>query len=147
MKLTFGKHKGKCVETVILKEPEYALWILNKEDASEPLAHIRKEVRRLIKVFDSKPFTIQCYGCHRRKATQFSLANPSPFAYWWCDECNPRSEGCDGPMSVGRTYKEAMQYAQLCLRKDHTKGLIRNLAEGKGLPKRVGDRQAEEFFR
>ena len=147
MKLTFGKHKGKSVEIVVLKEPEYAMWILRKERAGEPLAHIRKEVRRLINVFDSKPFTCKCYGCHGNTATRFSLAHPSPSAYWWCDECNPRSMGCDGPLSVGQTYQQAMQYAELCLGKDHTKGLMRDLAEAKGLPKRVGEKQAEEFFR
>jgi hypothetical protein len=147
MKLTFGKHKGKSVETVVLKEPDYALWILSIEDAEEPLAHIRKEVQRLIDVFDSKPFVCKCYGCHCRTATRFSLAHPSPSAYWWCDECNPRSSGCDGLLTIGRMYEEAMQYAGYCLRKDHTKSLIRNLAEAKGLPERVGEKQAEEFFR
>lgn len=147
MKLTFGKHKGKSVEIVVLKEPEYAMWILSKEDADEPLAHIRKEVQRLINVFDSKPFARKCYGCSRRTTTRVSLAPPSPSAYWWCDECNPRSMGCDGLLSIVQTYQEAMQYAGLCLRKNHTKGLIRDLAEAKGLPKRVGEKQAEEFFR
>jgi hypothetical protein len=56
--------------------------------------------------------------------------------------------GCDGLLTGGRTYQEAMDYAELCcLGKHHTKNLIRSLAEAKGLPKRVGYGQAEEFFR
>jgi hypothetical protein len=147
MKLTFGKHKGKSVEAVVLKEPEYALWILNQEAANEPLAHIKKEVRRLINVFDSKSFTCKCYGCHFKTATKFSLAHPSPSAYWWCEKCDPLSGGCDGLMTVGRTYQEAMQYSKLCcLRKNHTKNLIRSIAKAKGLPNRVSEKQLKEFF-
>jgi len=145
MKLTFGKHKGKSVETIVLKNPDYAMWLLSKTDAGEPLSHIRKEIARLIRVFDSKSFVCKCYGCYET-ATRFSLAHPSPSAYWWCDKCSPRSRGCDGLLSVGHTYKEAMQFAALALRKDHTIGLIRDIAEAKGLPKRVGEKQAAEFF-
>ena len=145
MKLTFGKHKGKSVETIVLKHPDYAMWLLSKTDAGEPLAHIRKEVARLIRFFDSKPFVYRCYGC-RKSATRFSLAHPSPTAYWWCDKCNPRSMGCDELLSVGHTYEKAMQYAALALGKDQARGLIRDIAEAKGLPKRVGEKQAKEFF-
>lgn len=145
MKLTFGKYKGMSVETIVLKHPDYAMWLLSKTDAGEPLAHIRKEVACLIRIFDSKPFVCRCYRCHKT-ATRFSLAHPSPSVYWWCDECSPRSMGCDGLLSVGYTYEEAMQYAGLALRKDHTRGLIRDIAEAKGLPLRVGEKQATEFF-
>lgn len=147
MIITIGKeHKGKSVEIVVLKEPDYTMWVLHKEDAGQQLAFIQKEVRRLISIFDSKPFTCKCYGCQRSTATRFSLAHPSPSPYWWCDKCSPRSMGCDGLLSVGRTYREAMQYAGLRLGKDLTGGLIRDLAEAKGLPKRVGEKQAEIFF-
>jgi hypothetical protein len=145
MKLRFGKHKGKSVETIVLKHPDYAMWLLSQTDAGEPLAYIRKEVARLICVFDSKPFICRCYGCHKI-ALRFSLAHPSPSAYWWCEQCSPRSMGCDGLLSIGRTYEEAMQYAKIALREDHTRSLIRNIAEAKGLPKRVGEKQAMEFF-
>jgi hypothetical protein len=144
MRFTVGEHTGRSVETVVLKEPDYVMWMLNK-DVQGPLAYIKNEVRRLIEIFDSKPFTCPC-RCGKT-ATRFSLAPPSPLLYWWCDECDPYSSGYDKLLTVGQAYREAMVYAKLHhLPKDQTKGLIRRLAEAKGLPKRVTEEQAEEFF-
>jgi hypothetical protein len=148
LKLTFGKHEGKSVEVVVLKEPEYAMWIFRKEDASGPLADIRKEVLRLINVFNSKPPTRNCSGCNLKMATRFSLASYTTGPYWWCDECDPRSIVYYKSLTLGKTYQDAMEYARRHrLIKDHIKVLLRNIAEAKGLPRRVGEKQAEAFFR
>lgn len=148
MVINFGEHKGKdkLVETVILKEPALIMWILNKKDADGPLVHIRKEVLRLIKIFDSKPFIKKCVGCHGRLATRFSLAHPSSPAYWWCDVCNPCSMGCDSHLTVGRTYENALQYAKLFPHSFDLKCFIKEFAEAKGLPRKVGAKQAVNFF-
>ena len=122
------------------------MWILDKTEPYGQLIQVRKEVLRLIKVFDSKPFILKCFGCKRRPATRFSLAIPNSSPYWWCDVCSPRSMGCDGLLTVGKTYQVALQYAERYLRKGHTKSLIRVLAEAKGLPKRVGETQSVNFF-
>jgi len=55
--------------------------------------------------------------------------------------------GCERFLYVGRIYQEAIQYAGYFVGKDHKRGLIRDLAEAKGLPKYVGEKQAEIFFR
>ncbi len=146
MKFTFGEHKGKSVDFVILKEPDYVQWILSMSNANGPLIQVRNEVLRLISIFDSKPFIIKCFGCKRRPATRLSLAHPTSSPYWWCDVCSHLSMGCDSHLTIVRTYENALLYSKLFPQSFDLKSFILDLAKAKGLPPRVGEPQATNFF-
>ena len=54
MQVGFGKHKDKSVAMLVLKEPAYVDWLCKTPDPSGPLARVKVEAQRLIKIFDSK---------------------------------------------------------------------------------------------
>ena len=56
MDITFGKHEGKTVAELVIKEPKYVNWILDRTNPSGPMALVIREINRLINIFDSKPF-------------------------------------------------------------------------------------------
>ena len=68
---------------------------------------------------------------------------------WWCDDGNP------DPFLVLNTrvhlitsYRDALSHVEhYCKgRKSGYQALTRDLTQAKGLPKRVGEKQAESFF-
>lgn len=147
MKFPFGKHRGKSFELLMLKEPDYILWVLsNVKDKPAVTA----EIHRLMGKFDSKPVLRQCMGS-KCKATasyctvyQGNVVSP----VWWCDNCNPHSKGANaGKLYRIETYHDALEHCSLfCSRKESFKSLIKSIAEAKGLPSRVGEKQAQAFF-
>ena len=148
----FGKHRGKSVELVVLKFPDYAAWMSRKKNKSGGLQEAMSLIRKLVKRFDSKPFVVKCSGqdCEnlatRCSVYKDNVVDPA----WWCDECNHYSYGArPGHLAVVSTYVQALNHiGEYCGGKAtlHQK-LIRELARAKGLPKRVGEKQAREFLK
>ena len=67
MKVTFGKHAGKSVELLMLKEPSYIKWVLDKESPTGAMEKVKSHIQQLIQIFDAKPFTgKQCRAKNRR---------------------------------------------------------------------------------
>jgi hypothetical protein len=67
--------------------------------------------------------------------------------FFWCDKCDPLSTGARRPRII-YSLIELLQHVDWnaggnrgCKRR-----MVRQLAEAKGLPKRVGENQAMEFF-
>ena len=149
MLIPFGRHKGKSVEWVMLKDPSYTHWVLNEPNPQGKLIDVKNEILRLMYIFDCKPFIRECTGCKERLATRASLCDDNPIPWWWCNECEPdllltRKDRID--MII--TYREALNHVANCCggRKGDLNYLIRVLAQAKGLPKRVGEEQAQLFF-
>jgi hypothetical protein len=73
--IAFGKHAGKTVEVLVLKDPDYVHWILAQSEPSGPLARIRAEVLRLMAVFDAKAlwsfFQVTCHASGSVAARSF----------------------------------------------------------------------------
>jgi hypothetical protein len=66
-----------------------------------------------------------------------------------CDECNPDPIGVlEGRIQIVETYMDALTHVgNYCKsRKSDYRFLIRAFAQAKGLPKRVGEAQAQAFF-
>lgn len=150
MKVGFGKHKDKSVATIVLKEPGYVAWVLSESRPSGPLARVKAEAQRLIAFFDSKPYQRRCHGhgC-TKSATYCTVYRNNVYGpMWWCDDCNPYQMGAtDGKLSGIRTYNDAINHCNVfCTRRDALKDLVKIMAHAKGLPKRVGEKQAAEFF-
>lgn len=148
MDIGFGVHKGKSVEEILLKEPSYALWVLSIQNAYGQMLAVKNEIQRLIGVFNRRPFIAICHRC-RRPATRGSFYRQNTLAMYWCENCDPYSEGADdGKLSIVSTFEEAADHVQLYCqnRKGDLTTVIRNLAIAKGSPKRIGKPQASEFF-
>jgi hypothetical protein len=95
------------------------------------------------------PFLRKCTGCKERLGTRASLRDDSPIPFWWCNECEPDLiETLKGRIHIVTTYTQAFDHIRNYCggRKGDLSYLIHFLAEAKGLPKRVGEKQAQEFF-
>jgi hypothetical protein len=149
MIIQHGKHTDKSVELVMLKDPSYIEWILNEPNPNGWLITVKQEILRLINIFDRKPFIRKCIGCKERVAIRASLCDDNPIPWWWCNECEPNlNEILKGRIHMVITYTQALNHIQNYCggRKGDLDFLIRTLAEAKGLPKRVGEKQARSFF-
>jgi hypothetical protein len=67
---------------------------------------------------------------------------------WWCDDCDPYQMGArEGKLSSIKTYQDAiLLHLQFRTPKGFLKDLVKIIAIGKGLPRRVGQKDAEEIF-
>lgn len=150
MYLKFGKHSNKTVETLILKDPAYILWILTETNPKGRLLLVKTEAQRLIRIFDFKPFSRNCQGRDCTKpATSLSVYGDNIYSpMWWCDDCNPYQMGArDGKLSTIKTYQDAiLHHLHFRTPKGFLKDLVKIMAIEKGLPKRLGTKEAEEFF-
>ena len=134
----------------MLKEPGYVHWLL-EESVTGPLLALKKEVDRLIKKFDQKPFQGKCNGnACSAQASQLSVYGNNLLPYWWCDNCDPYQTGAvSGKLQIFRSYSVALSHVELyCVsRQSEYKELIKTMAQAKGLPSRVGEPQAVAFFK
>jgi hypothetical protein len=151
--IDFGKYAGKPLELLVLKEPGYVAWILKQQSAAGRMKSVQIEAKRLIALFNAKPFLKDCFGQSHgpRKATRCSVYGSSVNApYWWCSTCNPYESGAaPGKLQSVATYESALRHVDFFYggRGADYKSLIRALAEAKGLPSRVGEKQAKVFLR
>ena len=149
--LTFGKNAGTSVEKLVLKDPKYVHWMLKQADAKGGLKLAQAHAAKCIKRFDAKPFVKTCSGqnCHATATRCTVYSNNVSDPYWWCDTCDPYQSGANrGKLQVLKTYAEAYHHVQLyCSDRvsDH-KDIVLAMAKAKGLPARVGDAQALQFF-
>jgi len=151
MLVTFGKHKGKSLETLVIKEPDYIKWVLDQYAAEGPLAKLREEAVRLTSIFDNKPILRQCLGhqCTKRSVRFTAYTGVWSPLYYWCAKCDPYEQGAlKGKLTVLTRYREALQHVEFSCYGDKAgyKAIIRDIALAKGLPQRSGESQVESFF-
>jgi hypothetical protein len=143
MRFQSGKHAGKTLDEVLLKQPDFAQWYIRKY----PDAPAAKEFDRLMRKFDAKPFTKKC-RCGK-PATGASTYQNSPSLMFWCDECPPHSSGAErGKVAAVTSIRGVLGHIDWTADgyRAWKRDIVRKLAEGKGLPKRVGEQQALAFF-
>lgn len=137
------------MEELVLKEPTYVKWLI-KQTVSGPLLAMKNEANNLIQKFDDKPYKIKCCGQNCDKAaTRLSVYQDNVSPYWWCDTCDPYEKGANnGKLKILRKYTDALLHIQFFCNdnKKDCKNLIKVMAQGKGLPLRVGEQQAQAFF-
>ena len=152
MMIEFGKYRGMSVELLMLRDPGYANWICSQPGNVGKLAEARAQARKLARHFDRKPFVVECCGGNCKNiATRFSVFKDASLdPVWWCSECTPYSLGASpGRLAVLSRFVPAIDHVVLyCGGKGASfKKLIREFARAKGLPLRVGEKQALEFFK
>ena len=151
MYITLKNGKNILLELLMLKNPKYVRWILHFKgiyghyvDAKE------EEIPHLMNLFDSKPILKKCFkkDCNNMP-TRFAINEYNGAVCCFCDSCKIDNEG--GTYSWSNpihTYNEALNYARYHGGNTKTsfKYLITKMAEAKGLPKRVGEKEAMRFF-
>ena len=110
------------------------------------------EARRLIARFNSKPLVKDCFGepgAHH-KATRCTVYGKNVMApRWWCDTCDPYQSGANaGKLQAVASYEDALDHVGFWCggHSADYKSLIKALAQAKGLPAHVGEKQAAAFF-
>ena len=154
MQVTFGKHVGKSVELLMIKEPNYISWILGQDSPRGAMAKMKSHVEQLIYIFDAKPFTEKkCYSATcSNQATRLTMyeENLIPLPFWWCDTCDPYQTGANrGKLRFLMGYLSALQYVRSFCggKKSDYVTIIKRIAQSKGLPHRVGELQVQKFFK
>lgn len=150
MIIRFGKHHGESAENVVLRDPQYVMWVMGQTPATGAFARLASEFRRLIERFDERPIVGCCggYGCER-PATCSTIHRGSCIPRWWCGGCDPTAvRNPPGKLIRVRSYLEVCQYAVMYSngRRADTARLIRAIAQSKGLEDRVGEVEASAFF-
>lgn len=151
MEVTFGKHQGKSIETLVIKEPTYTAWMLLVESPTGQMKSVQKRARQLVSCFDDKPIIIECYGkgCGNRATRCTIYLNNVATPHWWCDECDPYQSGANpGKLQAVQTYQQALGHVDMYCkgRVTDARNLVRSLAQAKGLPARITEGNAKKFL-
>ncbi len=150
MNIEFGKYKGKCVELLFFNEPNYIKWILKQRNTFGVFKEVQGEIEALVELFDKMDFQVKCDGkdcCNYATYCTVYETNVKSIN-WWCSDCNPR-QLCAIPWRLHRIskYKEVLEHADIFkASKSDYKQLMRTIGEAKGLPLRLGEKQAVNFF-
>lgn len=144
----FGKHQGRFVEELILKEPEYIRWILDIANPRGSMLEVVEAAVRLIGLFDAKPLIKPCRGAGCGKpATRCVVYGQTLSLSFWCNDCDPYSLGAArGMLRSFPGYRDACMQPWGTGNPKELKTLIRDVARAKGLPDRVGQSEAIAFF-
>ena len=145
MRFQSGKRAGKTTEEVLLKFPDWALWNVN----NYPDSKHSKEFVTLGKTFAAKPFTKRCDGGCGKLATRGTAYGGSPDLMFWCNHCSPTQNGASGSkLTVVRTIGDVLRHIGRTAdgNRAYSRTIVRQLAEAKGLPTRVGEKHALAFF-
>jgi hypothetical protein len=140
MRFKSGKHDGKTYEEVLLKQPDFAQWYMQKY----PDTGVSKEFKRLISKFGAKPFTVKCYLC-KNLASRASTYSNNPDLMFFCDDHEPHQSGASkAKVQAVTRLEEVLQHIDWTAdgHRGWKRRIVRGLAEGKGLPKRLGEKQA-----
>jgi hypothetical protein len=140
-----GKHEGKSTQEVLLKKPDFAQWYIGQHPNSPPARAFVQHMRD----FDSKPFTQKCDGGCGSLASRASTYRGSATLYFWCSRCNPYESGAEeSKLTIVSTIGEVLQHIDWTASSNRNlkRRIVRSLARAKGLPARVGEKQAIEFL-
>jgi len=146
MRFKSGNHEGETTEEVLLKHPNFAQWTIERY----PESPRGQAFIRLSQEFDEKPFTADCHEKCGLKATRATACRDSSGLYFWCDECDPFSTGARQVAVIYVIYTLSELLRHVDSNADGNRALkrriVRRLAKAKGLPKRVGEEEALNFF-
>jgi hypothetical protein len=145
MDISSGKHQGKTSQIVALNHPDYVSYYLNSEYHNSKLG---QALKHHVAKMDAKPFITECFHC-KKPATRATAYQNNPDLMFWCDDCNPYGAGAvTGKLRTIKTYSDAVSHIAFTANghKGFMKTIIRNLAEAKGLAKRVTVDKAAAFF-
>jgi hypothetical protein len=152
MKITVGKDKGTEIHELFFSNPKFIGWALHETNPGTRLFYCITEMKRLIDIFDKKPFEIKCFGrdC-TKKSTRLTAAKGNIQSYFfWCNKCDPFQMGATpGKIASLSTYLQATSFVtRYCSgRKKDYVYIIRKMAQAKNIfEKRLTQQQIESCF-
>jgi hypothetical protein len=149
MIITFGEYRGRSVEWLVLKRPDYVKWILDQPTPTWPLAGVKSEVLRLIPIFDAKPILKTCSEHYTLPLSGFTTWKGNPHNLCAvCDLCDPSQQGpVPEELKVIRTYKDALDFIRSGdARRCDYRLAINTIARAKGFPERSSPARIRKFF-
>jgi hypothetical protein len=149
MQITIGKHAGETTEQVVLKKASYARWVMGQSSATGTLAAVRRDILKLVDVYDAKAIVKPCHKCAGEATRASAYQNNHVDLYVWCDTCDPYSAGANkGKLTTVKTYRDLLRHVEFSCG-GTAKGydaIIRSMAKAKGLPARVTQKAIDDFF-
>jgi hypothetical protein len=152
MKITFGIHKGKTAEFLMINQPDYIKWILTQHEPSSTFATIQKHITQLIRKFDNKPFkdkSCSSNNCNH-SATKFTICESDLNPHWWCNSCEPiHADIPNDQLQSPVGYMSAIKHIDVYCNKQTFayKSIINMIAEAKGLSANANELKLNMFFR
>jgi len=139
-----GTQEGKCGELVLLKSPDWAQALIKKGPDNVWIERFLSLIRK----FDSKPFLKSCSNCSDT-ATRASVYKNTSALTFWCSTCDPYKTGASsGTLTIVKTFDEAIRHVDYTCKGNRAekRNIIKMMSQAKGLPARVGEKQAQDFF-
>lgn len=145
MRLQYGRHQGRTAETLLLRAPDYALWVLRHQ----PDGRLAQHFRNLLAAFDARPLKRVCQACGAQ-ATRAAALPERTELYFFCDACALYPDAPPlGAAQDLRTLADLAAHVERTAQRRATarlRGLVRRMAQAKGLPNRITEPVAEAFF-
>lgn len=146
MRMTFGKRKGMTIEELVLRDPNYIIWMLGLEDPQGEMPFVCEEVRKLIDIFDRKRFVNPCQGRDCPKpATRCTVSHHGLVPIVWCDTCVRQ-----GIFQIDYEVTDYLNAATILNKLGGSPWdlpkLIQPIAQAKGLPANAAERDMHLFF-
>ena len=136
-----GKHAGRATEEILLKKPDVAEWYLKNRRKSR----YAKDFKRLIKIFNHKPFFARCERCFRKATVAYGKIGGDVLTFR-CARCYPDYYYSD-TSGIVRATPIIWVLDTIAPRNRRLKRrLVWEVALAKGLPEKVGKREALAFF-
>jgi len=145
MRLQYGRYQGRTAEALLLRAPDYALWVLRHQ----PDGRLAQHFRSLIAAFDARPLQRPCQACGVA-ATRAAGLPERVELYFFCDACALYPDAA--PLAAAqdlRTFADLAAHVERTARRRaaaRLRGLVRRMAQAKGLPGRITGRAAEAFL-
>jgi hypothetical protein len=145
MRLQYGRYQGRTAETLLLRAPDYALWVLRHR----PDGKLAQCFRELIAAFNARPLQSPCQACGAQATRAAALPERSEL-YFFCDACALYPDAAPfGAAQDLRTLAQLADHVERTARRRATarfRALVRGMAQAKGLPRRITESAAEAFF-
>lgn len=145
MRLQYGRYQGRTAETLLLRAPDYALWVLRHQ----PDGRLAHHFRDLMAAFDARPLERACQACGRG-ATRAAALPERCELYFFCDGCALYPDAAPlGAAQDLRTLADLADHVERTARRraiPRLRALVRRMGQAKGLPRRITEPAAGAFF-
>ncbi len=143
MRLRFGRYAGQTTETLVLRKPDYVVWMLR--EAPDGVAG--RAFTTLIDRFDNAPVVGKCEACGAEAVRAFGLPFQSSLVRL-CPACTPTAD--NGGLVPIEGFWDAHAHVDATFVRGRRLGLrrvVRELARAKGASRRLTEAAALRFFK
>lgn len=144
MMIEFGMHQGKQLAPLLIDEPGYIAWMLDRPDAKGKLREAQDAAIKMINHFQQKPYVVPCqtYCCEQPVTRMF--AQPGYRLRPWCGKC-AMDPGSSQSMQLMH-YLDIFQAQRVGIILDSGSDAIAEMAIAKGLSREASEQEVISFF-